>query len=58
MVGNFLAYLTTTDMLTLIHIFSVAVSFGLLVLIRLVQMIIYTGLVRIPYNDFVKIVSA
>jgi hypothetical protein len=47
MFGNFLAYLTTADMLTLIHIFNIAVSCGLLILIWLVQMIIYPGLARI-----------
>lgn len=41
-------------MLTLIHIFNVAVSWGLFILIWLVQIIIYPGLARIPSNDFVK----
>jgi hypothetical protein len=41
-------------MLTIIHIFNVAVSCGLLILIWLVQMIIYPGLARIPSNDFVN----
>ena len=40
-------------MLTIIHIFNVAVSWGLLILIWLVQIIIYPGLARIPSNDFV-----
>jgi len=41
-------------MLTHIHIFNVAVSWGLLILIWLVQIIIYPGLARIPSNDFVN----
>ncbi len=54
MVGKFITYLTTTGMLTHIHIFNVAVSWGLLILIWLVQIIIYPGLARIPSDDFVK----
>ena len=54
MIEKFLAYLTTADMMTLIHIFNVAVSCGLLILIWLVQIIIYPGLARIPSNDFVN----
>ena len=41
-------------MLTFIHIFNVAVSWGLFILIWLVQIIIYPGLARIPFNDFVN----
>jgi hypothetical protein len=41
-------------MLKQIHIANVAVSWGLLILIWLVQIIIYPGLARIPSNDFVK----
>ena len=41
-------------MLTLFHVCNIAVSWGLLILIWLVQMIIYPGLVRIPSNDFVN----
>jgi hypothetical protein len=41
-------------MLTHIHIFNVAVSWGLSILIWLVQIIIYPGLARIPSNDFVN----
>jgi len=41
-------------MLTIIHIFNVAVSWGLLILIWLVQIIIYPGLARIPSNEFVN----
>ena len=41
-------------MLTLTHIFNVAVSGGLFILIWLVQIIIYPGMVRIPSNDFVN----
>jgi hypothetical protein len=40
-------------MLAYIHIFNVAVSWGLLILIWLVQIIIYPGLARIPSKDFV-----
>ena len=54
MVRNFIAYPTTAGMLTLIHIFNVAVSWGLFILIWLVQIIIYPGLARIPSNDFVN----
>jgi hypothetical protein len=36
------------------HILNVAVSWGLLILIWLVQLIIYPGLARIPSSDFVK----
>jgi hypothetical protein len=36
------------------HIFNIAVSWGLLILIWLVQIIIYPGLVRIPSHDFVN----
>ncbi len=54
MVGKFITYLTTTAMLTHIHIVNVAVSWGLLILIWLVQIIIYPGLARIPSDDFVK----
>ena len=41
-------------MLTAIHIINVAVSWGLLILIWLVQTIIYPGLARIPADDFVQ----
>lgn len=41
-------------MLTPIHIVNVAVSWGLLILIWLVQIIIYPGLARIPADDFVQ----
>jgi hypothetical protein len=41
-------------MLTPIHIANVAVSWGLLTLIWLVQIIIYPGLARIPADDFVQ----
>ena len=51
---NVIALLTTAGMLTLFHIFNVAVSCGLLILIWLVQIIIYPGLTRIPFNDFVN----
>ena len=44
----------TADMLTLIHIVNVAVSWGLLILIWLVQIIIYPGLARIPCKDFIN----
>jgi len=54
MVKIFIAYLTTVGMLTLIHIFNVAVSWGLFILIWLVQIMIYPGLARIPSNDFVN----
>jgi len=54
MIEKFIVYLTTPNMLTLIHIFNVAVSCGLLILIWLVQIIIYPGLARIPSNDFVN----
>jgi hypothetical protein len=54
MVANFIAHLTMAGMLTHIHIFNVAVSWGLLILIWLVQIIIYPGLARIPSNDFVN----
>jgi hypothetical protein len=40
--------------LTLIHIFNIAVSWGLFILIWLVQIIIYPGLARIPSDDFVN----
>ena len=36
------------------HISNVAVSWGLFILIWLVQLIIYPGLARIPSNDFVN----
>jgi hypothetical protein len=51
-VANFIAYLSTSGMLTHIHILNVAVSWGLFVLVWLVQTIIYPGLARIPSNDF------
>ena len=54
MVRNFIAYVSTAGMLTLFHIFNVAVSWGLFILIWLVQIIIYPGLARIPSNDFVN----
>ena len=41
-------------MLTHIHIVNVAVSWGLLILIWLVQLIIYPALARIPADDFVR----
>ncbi len=41
-------------MLAYIHIFNVAVSWGLLILIWLVQIIIYPGLADIPSKDFVN----
>jgi hypothetical protein len=50
----FIAYLTTVGMLTLIHILTIAVSWGLFIFIWLVQIIIYPGLARIPSNDFVN----
>jgi len=54
MVGIFIAYLTTVIMLTLLHVFNVAISGGLFILIWLVQIIIYPGLVHIPSSDFVN----
>lgn len=54
MVDNSLTYLTTAYMLTIIHISNVAVSYGLLILIWLVQIIIYPGLARVPSSDFVN----
>ena len=54
MVRNFIAYPTTAGMLTLIHILNVAVSWGLFILIWLVQIMIYPGLARIPSNEFVN----
>jgi hypothetical protein len=41
-------------MLAQIHIANVAVSWGLFILIWLVQIIIYPGLARIPSDAFVK----
>lgn len=40
--------------MTQIHIANIAVTWGLLILIWLVQIIIYPGLARIPSVDFVK----
>jgi hypothetical protein len=54
MVENFITYLSTAGMLTLFHIFNVAISWGLFSLIWLVQIIIYPGLARIPFNEFVN----
>jgi len=52
--GNLIAYFTTVVMLTLLHICNIAVSWGLFILIWLVQIIIYPGLDRIPSNNFVN----
>jgi hypothetical protein len=51
---DFIAHLNPDGMLTPIHILNVAISWGLLVLIWLVQLIIYPGLARIHRDDFVR----
>ena len=41
-------------MLSYLNIFNIAISWGLFILIWLVQIIIYPGLTRIPARDFVN----
>ncbi|MGD8658216.1 MAG: hypothetical protein PVJ35_07835 [Desulfobacterales bacterium] len=43
-----------SSLLSHLTIFNIAISWGLLLLIWLVQIIIYPGLSRIPSNDFVN----